>query len=80
MAQQTIGLDCGLFLPRPDQLIGPLLEDTGLKVRPPLITWRGCWIWDYSDIPPDQWQKAEPILKSRILEWYHSGLIYGGSW
>jgi hypothetical protein len=80
MAEQTIELDCAPGAPRPGDLIGSVIEGTGLEPRDTVGRFFGNWTWDYSDVPADTWKKIQPILKERITALYHRGAIRYGSW
>jgi len=80
MSQQKIDLDCWPGDPRPGDLIGKVIKDTGLPIREDVSRFFGWWIWDYSDIDPDTWKKAKPILARRIKRLYARGIIRYGAW
>ena len=80
MWEQTIELDCPPGEPRPGDLIAQVIKGTGLEPRADVSRFFGSWIWDYSDIPPGQWERIQPILKKRITRLYRAGLIRYGSW
>ena len=80
MAEQTIELDCAPFSPRPDSLLPGVVEETGIPVRPPVSTWFGNWTFDYSDIDPEVWAAANPVIESRVKALHRSGRIRYGSW
>ena len=80
MSEQTIELDCAPGSPRPGDLIGGVIKDTGLPKREEVSRFFGNWVWDYKDIPEGKWEKAIPILEERITALYHSGRIRYGSW
>lgn len=77
---QTIELDCAPGTPRPDTYIKDVLADTGLPIRDTISRWFGNWKWDYSDIPADQWNAVQPLLKERIIALHRKGCIRYGSW
>ena len=77
---QTIELDCPPGSPRPGDLIGGVIKGTGLPTRDTVGRFFGNWTWDYSDIDPEVWAKAQPTLKKRITALYESGAIRYGSW
>lgn len=78
--KQTIELDCVPGFPRPGDIIGHVIKDTGLPPREPVSMFFGCWTWDYNDIPTDVWRAARPTLQARITEFYDTGVIRYGSW
>lgn len=80
MDRQTIELDCPPGSPRPGDLIGGVIKGLGLDAKEPCSMFFGNWIWDYSEIPPNKWEKIQPTLKQRISALYHSGTIRYGSW
>lgn len=75
---KTIELDCAPGATRPGDLIGAVLKDTGLPVRDPISKVFGNWVWDYSDMA-ETFTNAQPLLKERIENLYHSGAIRYGS-
>ena len=78
--KQTVELDCPPGSPRPDDLIGGILEGTGLKEREPVSKFFGNWTWDYSDIPEEKWKRVKEIVAPKIKKLYANGLIRYGSW
>ncbi len=78
--EQSIELDCPPGLPRPGDLIGWVIEGTGLELRESCSRLFGNWKWDYSDVDPEVWLKVKPILQERIEKLYHAGVIRYGSW
>ena len=80
MWTQTIELDCPPGDPRPGDLIEKAIKDTGLELRQDVSRFFGNWIWDYSDIPSEQWERIRLILKRNITGLYRRGLIRYGSW
>lgn len=77
---QTIELDCPPGSLRPGDLLPHVLKGTGIPVRDTQNRCFGNWTWDYTDIDPQVWAKAKPILKKRITALYNSGAIRDGSW
>lgn len=80
MPIQTIELDCPPGGTRPGDLIGSVLEGTGLEVRDPISTFFGCWEWDFKDVPAEKWEEVQAIVQPRVEALYHSGVIRYGSW
>lgn len=80
MSEQTIELDCPPGFPRPDDLIDGVIEGLSLPKRAPIGKFFGNFTWDYSDIDPEVWAAAKPILKERIEALFHRGVIRYGSW
>lgn len=77
---QTIELDCAPGALRPGDLIGKVIEGTGLPDREPVSKFFGCWTWEYKDIPVELWLRIRPTLKTRVTALYESGAIRYGSW
>jgi hypothetical protein len=80
MAAQTIEIDCPPGYPRPGHLIEMVIKDTGLPLRDDAGRIFGQWTWDYNDIDPDVWVKAQPILKERLVKLYDTGVVRYCSW
>lgn len=80
LAVQVIALDCKPGNPRPGDLIAGVIAGLGLPSRPPASKLFGEWTWDYNDIDPIVWKKAQPMLKVRITNLYNQGLIRYGEW
>lgn len=80
MKEQSIELDCAPGDPRPDVLIGTVLEGTGLAKKETCLRFFGNWKWDYSEVPEEEWERIQPILKERITKLYETGVIRYGSW
>ena len=77
---QTIQLDCAPGGMRPGDLIADVIKDTGLEAKDTCFKLFGCWAWDYSEVPADEWAKIRVKLKHRIVRLYSRGLIRYGSW
>ena len=77
---QTIELDCEPGSLRPGDLIEDVIKDTGLPTREPCSKFFGNWVWDYTDIPADEWVKAKKFTGPKIEVLYHDGAIRYGSW
>lgn len=80
MSEQTIELDCAPGFPRPDDLIGGVIEGTGLEKRETVSRIFGNFTWDYSDVDPKEWNKIKPLLKERVSKLFNEGTIRYGSW
>jgi hypothetical protein len=78
--EQTITLDCAPGNPRPDDLIGGVIEGLKLPKREAVLKFFGQFVWDYNDISRDRWLQVQPILKERITKLYNQGLIRYGDW
>jgi hypothetical protein len=65
---------------RPTDLIGGVIEGTGLPNRAPAAMFFGCFMWEYNDIPAEKWNEIRPILKERVTNLYTAGTIRYGSW
>lgn len=77
---QTIEIDCPPGSPRPGDLIEGVLEGTGLPMRETVGRLFGNWMWDYNDIDPETWRKAQAIIKPRLVALYHAGTVRYASW
>lgn len=76
----NIQLDCAPGAPRPGDLIGGVLEGTGLTAGTPDATWFGNWLWEF-DVPVQEWRdRIKPIIRPRIVALYEQGSIRYGSW
>lgn len=80
MSEQKIRLDCPPGSPRPGDLIADVIKDTGLPARDDISRFMGEWTWDYSDVPRETWEKAQPVLEGRITALHAAGQIRYGSW
>lgn len=80
MAEQIIELDCAPGGTRPGDLYPGVIEGTGLEVRGTTSRTFGNWIWDYSDVPKEIWDAAQPTLEKRITALYKAHRIRYGSW
>ena len=78
--EQTIELDCAPGFVRPSDLIGDVIEGTGLPERSEVSSSFGNWTWDYSDIDPEVWREIRKVTGSRVKELYKHGVIRYGSW
>ena len=80
MTEQTIEIDCAPGALRPGDLIAGVIEGTGLLLKESSGRFFGNWTWDYSDVDPEVWIKANPVLKERLTKLYNSGTIRYASW
>jgi len=78
--EHTIEIDCEPGTPRPGDLIGTVIADTGLPLRPDVARFFGCWTWNYSDVSHKKWTEIQPILKERLTKLYNDGVIRYASW
>jgi hypothetical protein len=77
---QTIDLDCAPGSLRPGDLIGSVLEGTGLVAPETSSRFFGNWTWTFT-MDRDEWvERIQPIIKPRIEALYHNGAIRYGSW
>jgi hypothetical protein len=81
MALQSIDLDCAPGGVRPGDLIGFVVEGTGLELpaEPPRpIFGNATW---YFEVTRERWEaEIQPVIKPRIVELYEQGAIRYGSW
>lgn len=78
---RTIELDCPPGFPRPGDLIGGVIEGTGLPEIAPCSMLFGEWTYDYTNlVTAEKWAEVQPILKERITALYNAGAIRYGSW
>ena len=77
---QTIEIDCPPGYPRPGDLIEEVIKGTGLPLRQDVSRLFGMWTWDYNDMDPEVWKKAQPILKERLVKLYDCGVVRYCSW
>jgi len=76
MKRRTIEIDCPPGDPRPGDLIGKVIKGTGLPLREDVgYRFFGWWTWDYSDIAPDIWKRAQPMIRRRLVRLYEHGFI-----
>jgi hypothetical protein len=77
---ETIELDCPPGALRPGDLIGGVLEGTGLAAGETVSRFFGNWTWAF-DVPRDEWvERIQPIIRPRITALYEAGVIRYGSW
>jgi hypothetical protein len=77
---QSIEIDCPPGYPRPGHLIEGVIKDTGLPLRDDVSRLFGCWKWDYNDIDPEVWKKAQPIIGERLTKLYDARVCRFCSW
>ena len=76
MRRRTIEIDCPPGDPRPGDLIGKVIKGTSLPLRDDVgCRFFGWWTWDYSDIAPDVWKRARPMIRRRLVRLYEQGVI-----
>lgn len=79
--KQQIEIDVAPFSgPRPDELLSSVLQDTALPLRQSTSRIFGCWLFDYTDIDPEVYAEARPIIEKNLRQLYDSGMIRYGSW
>jgi hypothetical protein len=85
--EKSIELDCAPGSPRPGDLIGQVVKGTILEGLPEadpeatIMRLFGNWKWAFPSIPDEKWvYEVQPVIKERIAELYHSGVIRYGSW
>lgn len=78
---QTIELDCAPGPLRPWDLIVGVCEGTNLPVtNDPVPCFFGMAVWGF-DIDRTVWEEQiQPVIKPRIEELYHKGVIRYGRW
>jgi hypothetical protein len=78
--EQTLEIGCPPGSPRPGDLYPGVIEGTGLPTRESVSRCFGDWTWNYSDIDPELWKKAQPVLKERLSKLYDDGTVRYASW
>ena len=78
--EQTIELDAPPGRTRPDALLVDVLKGTGIEPREPVSRFFGCWTWDYTDVPAEVWDAANPTIAARCKALFHSGAVRFASW
>jgi len=78
--EKSIELDCAPGSPRPGDLIGGVIEGTGLPKKETVSRFFGNWMWTYNEIADEEWKRIQPIVKERVTDLYNRGLIRYGSW
>lgn len=81
MTYQTIDLDCPPGPTRPDDLIRGIIQDTGVQpVTYDVTPFFGLATYTF-DVDREVWvNEVQPVIRPRIEECYHLGLIRYGSW
>ena len=74
-----IELDCQPGNTRPGNLIGGVIEGTGLPIQEPVSKCFGNWTWEY-EVEPEKWKEIATTIKERITALHKKGLIRYGSW
>ena len=77
---QTIEIGCPPGYPRPGDLLPDVVEGTGLGVRESCSRLFGDWTFDYSDVPKEIWDKANPIIEKRLRDLYNKGIARYVGW
>lgn len=80
----SIELDAPPFQPRPNELIGSVLKDTGFTVEdfdtaPPFFGHQ-TWILKAEVGKDELFRTMKPTFKERVTELYNSGAIRYGTW
>lgn len=80
----SIELDCAPGTPRPGDLIGGVLEGTGLEVvdfetSAPFFGHQ-TWVLRESAMKDELFMSLKPTLKERVTKLHDDGLIRYGSW
>jgi hypothetical protein len=80
----SIELDCPPGNPRPSDLIGGVLHDTGIEVSdfdtaPPFFGHQ-TWVLKAEAGKDELFVQCKPTFKSRIEALYHAGRIRYGTW
>ena len=78
--EHTIEIDCAPGAPRPGDLIGEVIEGTGLKPKEAESRLFGNWTWRYDEVPCEEWSRIQPTLKARLKVLYDQGTIRFASW
>jgi hypothetical protein len=82
---QSIDLDCPPGMPRPGDLIWGVIEDLDLDkvaVEPvdDVVPFFGNACYRFR-MDRKEWEdRVQPIIKARITDLYHAGVIRYGSW
>lgn len=76
---ESIELDCPPGCPRPNDLIGQVLEGTRLTAEP-ASTIFGLAVWHF-DVSREEWEaRIQPMVAPRIKALHEDGVIRYGSW
>ena len=78
--EKSISLDCQPGVIRPGDLIGGVVEGTGLVVEEPVSTSYGNWTWEFDSVSDEKWMEVQKITEPRIRDLYKKGVIRYGSW
>lgn len=77
----TVEIDCPPGLPRPGDLIGHVLEGTGLEPDSWSATpFFGHATWTFSKVTCEEWAKAQPTTSKRLKALYHAGTVRYATW
>lgn len=82
MAEYTIELDCPPGSPRPGDLLPQVLAGTGVELKPEDTVSRffGNWTWVIPEEQVKAFEESRELIKERITDLYHRGMIRYGSW
>lgn len=79
---QTIELESSSGSPQPKQLIVDILANTGITVDDLtlLSNFKGNYTWQVNENKVTEYLMILPIVRDRIRQLYHNGVIKYGSW
>ncbi len=77
---QIIELDCEPFKVRPGDLINDVLHGLDIPTTEATTKMFGSWVWHFSEVPVEVWNKALPLLEERIRNLYYTGMIRYCRW
>lgn len=84
MNTYSIELDCPPLTgpPRQDELFTRVLKGTGLVETDfdLVLQLFGRWVWNLKGGKEELYEKARPVIKQRITEYYKAGFIRYGEW
>lgn len=84
MAKYSIELDCPPLTgpPRQDDLFPQLFAETELTEADfeLVLQFLGRWVWNLKPGKEPEYERARPMIKARISEFYRAGYIRYGEW